>query len=59
MIICAYFARIVSVETILGMIMNLNEKCLLKFLKYPDELVEQTNFLVQILSELEKSDEQQ
>ena len=34
--------------------MNLNEKCLLKFLQYPDELVEETNVLMQFLSELEK-----
>jgi len=39
--------------------MNLNEKCLLKFLQYPDELIEETDVLVQILSELEKSDERQ
>jgi hypothetical protein len=32
--------------------MNLNEKCLLKFLQSPDELVIQTEILTKILLEL-------
>ena len=32
--------------------MNLNEKCLLKFLQCPDELVIQTEILTKILLEL-------
>lgn len=37
--------------------MNLNEKCLLKFLQYPDELTTETAVLENILEELKKENE--
>ena len=41
-----------------GMIMNLNEKCLLKFLQLPDELLLQTEIMLQFLKEVEDENEQ-
>ena len=53
----AIFAKINLLREGFQTVMNLNEKCLLKFLQYPDDLISETALLEEILEELAAKNE--